>query len=299
MKSRRKQKPFDPEKEKSIKFAGTLPITDYQKEYFTSYPFGYWLHKALALVHFIEDRSRLSVIRFSKDIDDDEFIIENLKMEIHMMVFHSAESLFLTVLGHYFYPPMPWFWMSVCTQNKFNNIINLWRDEGLDSIINKPEEWLRDMLYPTINENHIGYQKTEQSATFVKRYLDRLLSEYMRHREYAAYKLGMKTFASLAPFGAIDDTSGQEHTVQNENLIEFLVYEPPQHPDIEYRVNLISKKYDVESDIKIIRITTWLLQNIFERKRAESKATAGQKVSFNLALFDTLKIENIFGPEHL
>ncbi|MDQ3848380.1 MAG: hypothetical protein M3261_05435, partial [Thermoproteota archaeon] len=236
MKSKRKQKLFDSEKEKSIKFSGTLPIGDYQKEYFINYPYGYWLHKALALMHFIEDRSRLSILRFPKDIDDDEFITENLKMEIHMMVFHSAESLFLTVLAHYFYPAMPWFWMSVCTQNKFNNIINLWLDKGLDAIIKKPEEWLRDTLYPTINENHIGYQKTEESARFVKSYLDRLLHECMINKEYVAYKHGLRTFPSLGHFRPIDDTSEQKHTENQRNLLEFLTYELQQHQETEYHM---------------------------------------------------------------
>jgi hypothetical protein len=153
MKSKKKQKLFESDKEKRIKFVGTLPLIDYQKDYFIGYPYGYWLHKGLALMHFVEDRSRLSMLRFPKDIDSDEFIIENLKMEIHMMVFHSAESLFLTVLGHYFYPDLPWFWMSTCTQNKFNNIMNLWQEKGLDAIIKEPEKWLRDILYPTINES--------------------------------------------------------------------------------------------------------------------------------------------------
>src|ERR671933_2197962 len=104
MKSKKKQKLFDSEKEKRrIKFVGMPPFINYQRDYFIGYPYAYWLHKGLALMHFIEDRSRLSMLHFHNDIDSDEFIIENLKMEIHMMVFHAAESLFLTVLGHYFY----------------------------------------------------------------------------------------------------------------------------------------------------------------------------------------------------
>jgi hypothetical protein len=81
-------------------------------------------------MHFIEDRSRLSTLRSPKDIDSDEYIIKNLKMEIHMMVFHSAESLFLTVLGNYFHPALRWFWMSTCDQNKFNSIMKLWQKKG-------------------------------------------------------------------------------------------------------------------------------------------------------------------------
>jgi hypothetical protein len=294
MNSKKKQKLFDSDKEKRIKFVGMLPLINYQRDYFIGYPYGYWLHKGLALMHFIEDRSRLSILRFPKDIDSDDYIIENLKMEIHMMVFHSAESLFLIVLGHYFYPAMPWFWMSTCTQNKFNNIMNLWQEKGLDAIIKEPEKWLRDILYPTINESQGEYQKTEESAIFAKKYLNRLVREYMRHREYNAYKHGLRIFPGPGRFQAIDDTSGEVVPDIQGDLLEFLTYELLQGHDYEYSIKRTSKKYDVKVDINIISTTTQLLQNFLERKRVESKAAQGQKVSFNLALFDNLKVEDIF-----
>ena len=295
MNSKKKQKLFNSDKEKRIKFVGISPLINYQRDYFIGYPYGYWLHKGLALMHFIEDRSRLSILRFPKDIDSDEFIIENLKMEIHMMVFHSAESLFLIVLGHYFYPAMPWFWMSTCTQNKFNNIMNLWQEKGLDAIIKEPEKWLRDILYPTINESCKEYQKTKESATFAKKYLNRLVREYMRHREYNAYKYGLRIFPGPGHFQAIDDDTSREVVpyIQGD-LLEFLTYEPLQGHDYEYRIKRTSKKYDVKVDINIISTTTRLLQNFLERKRVESKAAQGQKVTFNLALFNNLKVEDIF-----
>ena len=299
MKSKKKHKLFDSDKEKRIKFVGTLPLIDYQRDYLIGYPYGYWLHKGLALMHFIEDRSRLSMLRFPKDTDSDEFIIENLKMEIHMMVFHSAESLFLTVLSHYFYPAMPWSWMSTCTQNKFNNILNLWQEKGLDAIIKEPETWLRDILYPTISESHEKYQKTKDSATFAKKYLDRLVREYMGHKEYNAYKHGLKIFPGPGRFHAIDDTSGEPVTDSQESLLEFLTYEILQEHNYQYRIKQTTKKYDVKVDINIISTTTWFLQNLLERKRVESKAAHGQKITFNLALFDNLKIEDIFRSGYL
>ena len=251
-------------------------------------------------MHFIEGRSRLSMLRFPKDIDSDKFIIENLKMEIHMMVFHSAESLFLTVLGHYFYPAMPWFWMSTCTQNKFNNIMNLWQEKGLNAIINEPEKWLRDILYPTITESHEKYQKTKDSATFAKKYLNRLVREYIRHKEYNAYKHGLRIFPGPGRFQEFDeDNSGEEVTGIRGDSLEFLTYELPLHGDEhEYRIKRTSKKYDVKVDINIISTTTWLLQIFLERKRVESKAVQGQKVTFNLALFDNLKLEDIFRSDY-
>jgi hypothetical protein len=294
MKGKKKRKLYDVDKEKRTKYVGVLPLIDYQRDYFIGYPYRYWLHKGLALMHFIENRSRLSMLRFPKDVDSDEFIIENLKMEIHMMVFHSAESLFLTVLGHYFHPAMPWFWMSTCTQNKFNNIMNLWQEKGLEGIIEEPEKWLRDILYPTINESQGEYQKTKDSATFAKKYLDRLVREYMRHKEYNAYKNGLRIFPGPGRLRAIDNTSEEVVTDTQGDFLEFLTYELLQGRDYEYRIKRTSKKYDVKVDINIISTTTWLLQNFLERKRVESKAVQGQKVTFNLALFDNLKIEDIF-----
>lgn len=297
MKSKKKQKPFDPDKEKRIiKFAGMLPLSNYQRDYFIGYPYRYWLHKGRALMHFIEARSRLSTLRLPKDNDTDDYIIENLKMEIHMMVFHSAESLFLTVLGHYFYPDLPWFWMSSCTQNKFNNIMNLWQEKGLDAIIKEPEKWLRDALFPTINESRKEYQKTKESATFAKKYLNRLVREYMRHKEYNAYKHGLRVFPGHGRVQATTDEATGEVAAEDiqGDILEFLTYELPVGHDYEYRIKRTSKKYDVNVDIGIISITTWLLQNFLERKRVESKATPGQEVTFNSVLLDNFKVEDIF-----
>jgi hypothetical protein len=294
MKDKKKRKLYEAGKEKKIKYVGTLSLTDYQRDYFTSYPYGYWLHKGLALLHFIEDRSKLSLLRFPKDIDSDEFIIENLKMEIHMMVFHSAESLLMTVLGHYFYPAMPWFWISTCTQNKFNNIINLWQENGLEAIIKGPEKWLRDILYPTINESNEAYHKTKDSAIFAKKYLKRLVHEYIKHKEYNAYKHSLRIFPRQSGFHAFDDTSVKGIADVQGDFLEFLKYEIIEGNNYEYRIKHTSQKYEVDVDINIIRINTWLLQNFFERKRAESIAVDGQKVTFNMALFDKLKVEDIF-----
>jgi hypothetical protein len=296
MKSKKKQKPFNADKEKRIiKFAGMLPLSNYQRDYFIGYPYRYWLHKGRALMYFIEDRLRLSTLRFPKDTDTDNYIIENLKMEIHMMVFHSAESLFLTVLGHYFYPDLPWFWMSTCTQNKFNNIMNLWQERGLDAIIKEPEKWLRDAFYPTINESRKEYQRTKDSAAFAKKYLDRLAREYMRHREYNAYKHGLRVFPGQGLIQATDEATGEvaAEDIQGD-ILEFLTYELQAGHDYEYRFKRTSKKYDVNVDIGIISITTWLLQNFLERKRVESKATPGQEVAFNSVLLDNFNVEDIF-----
>lgn len=130
----KKPKLFDVDNEKNIVLdPGTFSHVNSEREYYIGYPYRYWFHKARALWYFIEHSSQLSYLRTPKDIDTDDYIIENLKMEIHMIVFHSAESLFLTVLGHHFYPPSPWFWISTCKQDKFYQLMNLWKEKGLRS----------------------------------------------------------------------------------------------------------------------------------------------------------------------
>jgi hypothetical protein len=116
----------------------------------------------------------------------------------------------------------------------------------------------------------------------------------MRHKEYNAYKNGLRIFPGPGRFQAIDNTSGEVVTDFRGDLLEFLTYEILQGHDYEYRIKRTSKKYDVKVDINIISTTTWLLQNFLERKRVESKAVQGQKITFNLALFDNLKVEDIF-----
>ena len=72
---------------------GTSEFTEYERQYYSGYPYRFWFHKARAIYYFIEDVSRLQYLRAPNDIDTDDYIIDNLKMEIHMMLFHSAEPI--------------------------------------------------------------------------------------------------------------------------------------------------------------------------------------------------------------
>jgi hypothetical protein len=173
--------------------------------------------------------------------------------------------------------------------------MNLWQEKGLDAIIKEPEKWLRDVLYPTINESRKEYQKTKESAIFAKKYLDRLVKEYMRHREYSAYKHGLRVFPGQGRVQSTDEAAGEvaAEAIQGD-ILEFLTYELPAGQDYEYRIMCTSKKYDVNVDINIISITTWILQNFLERKRVESKGAPGQEVTFNSVLLDNFKVEDIF-----
>jgi hypothetical protein len=120
----------------------------------------------------------------------------------------------------------------------------------------------------------------------------------MRHREYNAYKHGLRVFPGQGHVQTIhDEATGEEVAAEaiQGDILEFLTYElPAGGQDYEYRIKCTSKKYDVNVDINIISITTWLLQNFLERKRVESKAAPGQEVTFNSVLLDNFKVEDIF-----
>src|SRR4051794_10096551 len=74
-----------------------VPLSELQNDYFQFYHYNFWMHKANAVLSFIEHPDRIKDLRFEEDEDLDEYILDNLKMELHMMVFHSSESLFLNI----------------------------------------------------------------------------------------------------------------------------------------------------------------------------------------------------------
>jgi len=157
-------------------------------------------------------------------------------------------------------------------------------------------------MYPTINESHKGYQKIKDSATFTKKYLDRLVNEYARHKEYNAYRNGLRIFPSPAHKQAAavvvadpDDTSREKLLSLQANLLEHLIYEIPHKEEAyEYSMSRALRKFNTRVDINIISTNTRILQNFLERKRVESKTVRGEKGTFSLALFDKLRVEDIF-----
>jgi len=158
-------------------------------------------------------------------------------------------------------------------------------------------------MYPTINESHKGYQKIKDSATFTKKYLDRLVNEYARHKEYKAYRNGLRIFPSPAHIQAaavvvvadLDDTSREKLLSLQANSLEHLIYEIPHNEEAyEYSMSRALRKFNTQVDINIISTNTRILQNFLERKRVESKTVRAEKGTFSLALFDKLRVEDIF-----
>lgn len=125
-------------------------------------------------------------------------------------------------------------------------------------------------------------------------YLNVLARVYKRHKEYNAYKHGLRVFPGQSSFRAIDEATGETVTDIQGDFLEFLTPKHQQEQEYEYRIRHTSKEYDIRADMHLIRITTWLLQNFFERKRLQLKTPQGQKFSFNYIFLMALQQWNYF-----
>ncbi|MDH3314120.1 MAG: hypothetical protein OEM28_13415 [Nitrosopumilus sp.] len=51
-----------------------------------------------------------------------------------------------------------------------------------------PNDWLRSVLYPAIDETHPRFEDSKYSTKFTIDYIKRLAKEYVDHVEYNSYK---------------------------------------------------------------------------------------------------------------
>lgn len=294
-KKRKQADTIDLEKEKNVVYFGALPLSYYRQNYYVGFHYNYWMHKALALESFVKNPERIKELHFSLDRDTDEYIVDNLKMEVHMMVFHSAESLLLHLLGRYFFPDCPWCWVSNCKQWKARVLISMIAKESIASIIPSPEQWLRDVLYPTIKEGNEDYEKTKLSSAFVRKYVDRLADEYVQHEEYNSYKHGLSAFPGQLKLEAIEDNTGIRETLHDGDAVFFLECDNSQESsNMKVQVKSSNKPFKMEVDLGIIETTSMLLLTLFERERMNYKATKGGPQKFNVVFFDDRNLDEIF-----
>ena len=196
---------------KNENYRGQIPISQLQREYFLHFNYNYWIHKANAILAFINDPSSVNKLRFQGDKDTEQTILDNLKMELHMMVFHSLDTLFLNVFSIVHMPELPWIWISRCDTTMLHTLIKTVRDHGLLALQQSPEIWLRENLLPCINENHENYEKSKLSSVFVVNYLNALSEEYIDHNEYNSYKHGLRSFVGRSRFQAFNDTTSEKN----------------------------------------------------------------------------------------
>jgi len=50
------------------------------------------MRKSHVLLYFIDNKEAVKYLRFAGDTYSDEVVVENLKLELHMTVFHSTET---------------------------------------------------------------------------------------------------------------------------------------------------------------------------------------------------------------
>ena len=151
-----------------------IPIEELQRDYFLHFNFNYWMHKAKALLAFIEDPSMINKLRFEGDNDSEETIVDNLKMDLHMMVFHSSETLFLNLFSIANMPQLPWIWISRCSRNTFLCLVKIIADNGLVRIHESHKHGFSIIDFRMLMQNIGNYEKSRLSTDFVIKLLKAL-----------------------------------------------------------------------------------------------------------------------------
>jgi hypothetical protein len=288
---------------KDERYGGQISVDQLQKKYFLHFNPNYWMHKANALLSFIENPSTISNLKFEGDNDSEEVIQYNLKMELHMAVFHSSETLFLNIFSIIFMPSFPWIWTSRCRPWELYDLIKTVRKEGLSKLGPLPETWLRENLYPSVGREHNNYEKTKLSSVFVVDYLNALAAEHLDHNEYNSYKHGLRSFVGRQRLQAINDKTSEAVMHMESDIIQFLEFEEKDkngNPYIDKEdgqpyilVKLATKGFDYKRDYIIIKMNSAILTNLFYTKGVAIAADASRKPGYYL--FDNFILEDIFG----
>ena len=282
--------------DKDEQYVTHVPRSDLQKDYFQFYNYNFWMHKANAILSFIEHPDKIKDLRFEGDGDIDEYILENLKMELHMMEFHSSESLFLNIFAIIYQSNFPWVWVSRCPFQKLNDLIGKVKREGLSLLKENPEIWLRDNLYPSIvSKQHEHYEKSKLSAIFVMQYLEALAGEYIDHTEYNSYKHGLRGFPGNMKLQAIDEKVGEIIFDSHNDFIQFLEFTKESYCGKIYtRVKLTKKTYDFKRDLRIIRMNSIILYNLFHAKKIMFQNQPERKQKVGYYMLDDWSLNDVF-----
>lgn len=296
IRKRKKQK----QKEKKIVYNISQEVAErINRNFIQHFNYKYWHHKLNALYGYISDPTKIETeIKYEYDNDLDETVIENFKLEIHMEVFHSAETLFLVIFGFLYEPKAIPLWISRCSSQQLRQLIKKLAEGGLESFITKPDEWLRAVLYPAIDESHQQFEDSKLSTKFTKNYLKRLAQEYIDHVEYNSFKHGLRCSPGQVRFQFVDDKSQTSMLDSTSDAILFLELDKvDKGKEILYKVKESSKTYDVKRDGDIIVITTHILSNIFDyRQLAIKKQLVGSdcKIKFLPYFFNTEEVGKLF-----
>jgi hypothetical protein len=256
------KKPYkEPEGEE---YVGQISMINLQQKFFVQFDYNFWMHKAHALLYFLESPDRIENLKFPGDIYQSDVIAQSLKMELHMMTFHSSETLFRMIFAIVKMPDLPWIWISRAYHKYIHDLIKKVKEFRLESLSPSPNKWIRDNLYPSIlDTKHPQYEKTVKSAEFVIQYLERLAFEFIQHREYNSYKHGLHAFPGTERLQAVGDQTGKLYFDYQNDTMEYLEFENlPEY----VRVFVTSKGYSTKRDYEIIRMNSAILNNIFRRR---------------------------------
>jgi hypothetical protein len=285
-------------KKTNERYVGQVPVEDLQKKFFTQFDYYFWIHKASALLFFIHNKENIKNVKFQEDRYDEDVILQSLKMELHMSVFHSTESLFRQVFSIIYNPELPWIWIARCQPRDLLDLINKTKEEGLASIEQSPEEWLRVNLYPTIDREHERYYRSLKSAEFVVKYLNYMAKEYLDHIEYNSYKHGLHCFPGILQIQATNDTTSKAEFEGESDVIEFLEFRDYQDKDGKCKkVNLTYKGYDYARDYNKIKMNSAIMYNIFNKrgldaKQAPDNSAVKRPLKFGYFYFDDWKLSD-------
>ena len=269
------------------------------KSFIQNFPYNFWQHKINALGEYIVYPEKIKdEVRFDPDNTLDESIVERFKMEIHMTVFHSAETLFLILLGFLYEPKSIPFWITRCTSPQLQQYIEKLSKEGLGGFITDPHKWLRDVLYPAIDKTHLKFDDSKFSTKFTVDYVQRLAKEYVDHVEYNSYKHGLRCTSGQSRLQMKDEKSGKVVFDSFNDTINFLELEKiTKNTEIIHKFKESSKTYDHDRDCGIIRITTNILANIFSYRQLVIKrelVESNCKIKFVPYFFQFDKANKVF-----
>jgi hypothetical protein len=279
-----------------------IPTRDLQADYFLHFNPGFWMHKAKALLTFIETTSNINNIRFEGDNDTDETILSNMKMELHMMVFHSSETLFLNIFSIVKNPLYPWIWISRCDPNTLHSLISVLQQKGLAGLQGSPDIWLRNNFFPNVPQGHQNYDKSKKSTTFAVDYLQTLAKEYLDHNEYNSYKHGLRSFTGSGRWQAFNQRTGEKVVDMQGDIIEYLEFEKKDKDGNPYYENgkpctlikLTKKGFDYSRDLRIIHMNTAMLYNLFYARKEIIRTASSNSRTIGYYLFDDFTIKDIF-----
>jgi len=260
--------------QKKILFLGSANQTQYNETFYKNFEYNYWYHKCNALYEYVKYPKKIKTqVMFPDDSTNEKYILENLKMEIHMTVYHSTETLFLVIFGHMHLPNLIPIWMTQCLSTELFNEIKKVADNGIDSILTNADDWLMDLIYPKAKTTDKGFSAIKNSIKYIKGYLQNLAKEYVDHKEYNSYKHGLRCYPGQFSLKIMNDKTNAVLVDSNSDSIFFYELEKNKVQKNTFNIKNSHKSYDINRDANLILTNSMILENIFliRKKSIESK----------------------------